>query len=72
VERERLILDYERLDLARKNSHEQWKKKLTVAMEAFQAYVKDNPKAKAAYYAFADQLGEVVDKSPETQEHKDG
>jgi len=71
VERERLILDYERLDLARKNSHEQWKKKLTMAMEAFQAYVKDNPKAKAAFYAFADQVGEPFDKSPETHEYKE-
>jgi hypothetical protein len=69
VERERLILEYERLGLAKKDSHERWKKKFTMAMEAFQAHVQNNPKAKAAYYAFADQLGEVFEKSPETPEH---
>ena len=64
-----MSLDYKRLELAMEDSHERWKKKLTMAMEAFQAHVRDNPKAKVAFQVFADQLGERFDKSPETHEH---
>jgi len=68
LERHRVGLEYRRLGLARKNSHERWKSDLTRAMEAFNSYLADHPQARAAFDAFALQVrgpfGNPVSTSP--------
>jgi hypothetical protein len=71
IERERLSLDYRRVELAMKDSHERWAKKFTLVAEALKLYLRDHPKAEAAYHALLVELGEPFDKSPETTEHKE-
>jgi len=56
LERQHLTLDYRRLRLARSNSHERWKTNLERAMEAFQSYIANHPRAQAAFAAFAQQV----------------
>ncbi|MCX6924097.1 MAG: hypothetical protein NT154_12940, partial [Verrucomicrobia bacterium] len=58
LERHRVGIELKRLRLAMKDSHEKWKTKLTLAMEAFKTYLDDHPEATAAFNAFAQQVRE--------------
>lgn len=71
IERERLVLEYKWLMQAKDDSHLRWKRKFTMAMEAFQELVNHkNEKAKAAFKAFAAAVSSPFDslESDQTEE----
>jgi len=61
LERHRVGLEYKRLALARKNSHERWKSDMTRALEIFQGHLKRHPQAREAFAAFAQQVRGPLD-----------
>jgi hypothetical protein len=66
LERHRVGLEYKRLRLAMRDSHEKWKTKLTVAMEVFKKHLDDHPEARAAFAAFAEQVQKSPGMPPQT------
>ena len=66
IERHRVGLEYKRLRLARQNSHEKWKTKISIAMDAFKTHLSDHPEATAAFVAFAKQVCDPFSIPPET------
>jgi len=66
LERHRVGLEYKRLRLAMKDSHEKWKTKLTLAMDALKKHLADHPEASVALAAFAEKVREPFATPPET------
>ena len=66
LERHRLGIEYRRLRLASRDSHEKWKTNLDRAMEAFKRQLAHHPEAKPAFVAFAEQVREPSGTIPET------
>ena len=65
LERTRLAIEYRRLRLAKWNSHERWKTKLDLAMEALKTHLAARPEAHTAFVAFAQQMQKPLGPHPE-------